>query len=631
MAGLQNIREGLTGPVSKFIVVLIIITFALFFGWGTVFSTSDANTVASVDNKKLDLYDLDFEMRTQQYYLNQRLQEDKNDMNIDEDLLREISINSIISRALILNYLEESGIKIPDSSAYKEISLDQTFLENNKFSKARFEAVARSLGYIPSEYLERIKQDMLLKFWQNGIGESSFVTEDEVKNILRLAGQTRDITFIKLKFSDFKNQFSPNSDEKKAFYKSNNSLFQTEEKANLKYIELSDIKLRDKLKISEDQLKEEYSSYLGDFDTSTRRSASHIEIKVTNKRTREAALSLASELKEMAESGQDFSALVVEFSEDEGSKNTGGDLGVSDGTTFPVEFENALKSLEEGQVSDPVVLGNSIHVLKLLKVQIPTPKSFDSMRLSLKESLEDNLISSRFSDLLDRASNLVFTSGSLDSISEELQIPVLETGLFVKEFAPNPFKDSNLLESLFLEREKPMGYLSDLIELSKGQAIIYEVIDFQEKKILPYGEVESEVLEELVKELAEAEISKKSNQILIGLREKISFNSIADKNGLKLESYKGVQRNSSLLPSTTLLDLFNVSRADQSPLGESILENNDRIIYMVEAINDVEEIFKQDQTNAFSTFLNRERKLSELAEIQSSLKQSAKISIYNSN
>ena len=253
------------------------------------------------------------------------------------------------------------------------------------------------------------------------------------------------------------------------------------------------------------------------------------------------------------------------------------------------------------------------------------------MRLSLKESLEDNLISSRFSDLLDRASNLVFTSGSLDSISEELQIPVLETGLFVKEFAPNPFKDSNLLESLFLEREKPMGYLSDLIELSEGQAIIYEVIDFQEKKILPYAEVESEVLEEMVKELAEAEISKKSNQILLGLREKISFSSIADKNGLKLESYKGVQRNSSLLPSTTLLDLFNVSRADQSPLGESILENNDRIIYMVEAINDVEEIFKQDQTNAFSTFLNRERKLSELAEIQSSLKQSAKISIYNSN
>ena len=253
------------------------------------------------------------------------------------------------------------------------------------------------------------------------------------------------------------------------------------------------------------------------------------------------------------------------------------------------------------------------------------------MRLSLKESLEDNLISSRFSDLLDRASNLVFTSGSLDSISEELQIPVLETGLFVKEFAPNPFKDSNLLESLFLEREKPMGYLSDLIELSEGQAIIYEVLDFQEKKILPYAEVESEVLEEMVKELAEAEISKKSNQILLGLREKISFSSIADKNGLKLESYKGVQRNSSLLPSTTLLDLFNVSRADQSPLGESILENNDRIIYMVEAINDVEEIFKQDQTNAFSTFLNRERKLSELAEIQSSLKQSAKISIYNSN
>ena len=65
MAGLQNIRNSLGGTVSKIVVGLIIVTFALFFGWGTVFSSSEVNVIASVNGKKLDLYDLDFETRTQ--------------------------------------------------------------------------------------------------------------------------------------------------------------------------------------------------------------------------------------------------------------------------------------------------------------------------------------------------------------------------------------------------------------------------------------------------------------------------------------------------------------------------------------------------------------------------------------
>ena len=57
MAGIQNIRKNLSGPTAKVISWAIIITFALFFGWGTVFSGSDANNVLSVNGKKVDVFD----------------------------------------------------------------------------------------------------------------------------------------------------------------------------------------------------------------------------------------------------------------------------------------------------------------------------------------------------------------------------------------------------------------------------------------------------------------------------------------------------------------------------------------------------------------------------------------------
>ena len=107
MAGIKDIRKGLTGTLSKFIVGSIIVTFSLFFGWGTVFSSSEVNQVASVNETTLDVFDLDFEMRNQRYFLNQRFE--GQDLEIEEELIRELSLESIIRRALVLDYLENQG------------------------------------------------------------------------------------------------------------------------------------------------------------------------------------------------------------------------------------------------------------------------------------------------------------------------------------------------------------------------------------------------------------------------------------------------------------------------------------------------------------------------------------------
>ena len=137
MAGIKDIRKGLTGTLSKFIVGSIIVTFSLFFGWGTVFSSSEVNQVASVNETTLDVFDLDFEMRNQRYFLNQRFE--GQDLEIEEELIRELSLESIIRRALVLDYLENQGIEISDRLAYLQIAKDENFLLDGKFSKQRFE------------------------------------------------------------------------------------------------------------------------------------------------------------------------------------------------------------------------------------------------------------------------------------------------------------------------------------------------------------------------------------------------------------------------------------------------------------------------------------------------------------
>ena len=60
MAGMQTIREGLTGNITKLIVVAIIITFVGSIGWAGFFSQGNANIVAKIGSKQITNVDSGF-------------------------------------------------------------------------------------------------------------------------------------------------------------------------------------------------------------------------------------------------------------------------------------------------------------------------------------------------------------------------------------------------------------------------------------------------------------------------------------------------------------------------------------------------------------------------------------------
>ena len=132
MAGIQNIRDNLGSPFVKILTAAIVITFALFFGWGTVFSTSDANTVASINGKKIDVYDLDLEMARVQSILNQRF--DDPNFSVEAEVLKSLALNSLIRDSLVLGFLESHDVEVSNLTAYKLLAKNEAFKEEGKFS-----------------------------------------------------------------------------------------------------------------------------------------------------------------------------------------------------------------------------------------------------------------------------------------------------------------------------------------------------------------------------------------------------------------------------------------------------------------------------------------------------------------
>jgi peptidyl-prolyl cis-trans isomerase C len=77
-------------------------------------------------------------------------------------------------------------------------------------------------------------------------------------------------------------------------------------------------------------------------------------------------LKLANELKARAEKGEDFAALVKQYSDDPGSKDKGGEYTFPRGQMVP-EFEAAAFSMKTNQISDPVETQFGYHIIKLLE------------------------------------------------------------------------------------------------------------------------------------------------------------------------------------------------------------------------------------------------------------------------
>jgi parvulin-like peptidyl-prolyl isomerase len=92
---------------------------------------------------------------------------------------------------------------------------------------------------------------------------------------------------------------------------------------------------------------------------------------------------------ERARSGEDFAALAREFSEDSGTRKSGGDTGLFMRGTMVPPFEEVAFSLNPGEVSDPVDTVFGVHILKLEERQEGRLMPLDEVREQLRDYVRE--------------------------------------------------------------------------------------------------------------------------------------------------------------------------------------------------------------------------------------------------
>ncbi len=153
------------------------------------------------------------------------------------------------------------------------------------------------------------------------------------------------------------------------------------------------------IKISDEEMKKYYEDHKKDYYKDEVK-ASHILVSTQDKNgkplsdeKKKEAKKKAEDLLKRAKSGEEFSELAKENSDDSGSAAQGGDLGYfSKGMMVP-EFEKAAFNLKPGEISDIVESSFGYHIIKVTdKVNEQTPYN------DVKDSIKTILLNEKFTE-----------------------------------------------------------------------------------------------------------------------------------------------------------------------------------------------------------------------------------------
>ncbi len=212
----------------KLLVGIIILPF-VFWGMGDVFSSGSQNVLVKIDNEKISAKEF-------VDYLNRLNLDKKQRMDLSKGDLFEKILSDYIGKKIIALEIENFGIELTDKSLKNIITNDSNFMEDNKFSRTKYEKFLLesniSAPLFEQNILEQEKKRQLLTYLSEGVNLPHFLIEEEFKK----ENQIKKIKFLEL--DEMYKNITIEENEIKEIYEKNKQFF-SEKLKKIKYVELT--------------------------------------------------------------------------------------------------------------------------------------------------------------------------------------------------------------------------------------------------------------------------------------------------------------------------------------------------------------------------------------------------------
>lgn len=363
-----------------------------------------------------------------------------------------------------------------------------------------YRALVGAQGMTPEGFEAGMRRDISARQVLGGVANTAFATDEQTKLAVDALYQQREIQLAQFRAKDFASQVKVNDADVEAFYKSNQELFRQKEQSTIEYVVLNADAVKSMIKPSEDDLRTYYKENLGRFMDKEQRHISHILIDAPASMSaadREKAKQRAEQLlAEVKANPAQFAEIAKKNSQDTGSRNSGGDLGLVKQGDMVKPFEDVAFALKTGDISDLVSTEYGFHIIKVSEIKTPRTPTFEELRAKIETEVLAQQVQRKYAEVAESFSNMVFEqSDSLQPVAEKLGLKIQKADHITRSAAPGAtgaLANPTFLEALFSSDALQNKRNTEAIEVAPSTLASGRVVEHFDARILPFEEVKAQ-------------------------------------------------------------------------------------------------------------------------------------------
>jgi peptidyl-prolyl cis-trans isomerase D len=530
----------------KWSLGLVCVAFVLFyipdFLKGTGADAASTDTIAKVEGHEITAGEF---RRTYQAQLQQfRAQYGA---NLNDQLLKQLGIEQQILQQMVderaaLAEAERLGITVSDEEVRQRIFAMPAFQENGGFiGEQRYQQLLRMQRppMLPSEFETNVRSGLTVEKLRASLTDWLAVPDKELEEAYRRRNDKIKLAVVTFNADSFRGQATASDADVASHFEAHKDDFKIPEKRKIRYLLLDIEAMRAKVVVPQADIEKAYNNSIEQYTTPEQVRASHILLKTEGKNDADVKAKAEAILKE-AKAGADFAELAKKNSEDESNAKNGGDLDYFGRGRMVPEFDQAVFTMQPGQISDLVKTQYGYHIIKLVDKKSAATRSLAEVRQQLTDQLAYERAQAQAADLAAKLEKQVSKPADLDKVAKAEGLTVQESGFFAREepilgLGPAPEATNKAFDM------KP-GDVAGPLRASRG--FVFETLVAKQDPYVPkLDEVKERVRDEVIKQKARDLSTQKAAELAAKLKAAPDFEKAAKAAGFEAKTTELIARD----------------------------------------------------------------------------------------
>jgi peptidyl-prolyl cis-trans isomerase D len=510
--------------LMQFLLLLLILPSFVLVGVSQYESRGSNDGVATVDGRTITQQEWESAQRRQIEQARAMMGAQFDQKLFDSPEAKQEVLDGLVAERAISAEVARNHLTVGNDTLYKAIK-EQTGMQkpDGSFDLDAYKAFLKAQGMSAESFQARIGYQMAVQQLAASVQNTAFAPRSVAGRLSDLNDQQREVQEILFPASNYAAQVKVTDEMVKAYYDKNAALFQVPETIKAEYVVLNPEAIEKMVTVSDAEIADAYNKNKARFSTPEKRSASHILITVAKdaKPADDAAAKAKAQaiLAELQKAPNDFAKIAKAQSQDPGSAELGGDLGVVEKGLFDKPVEDAIFALKEGETSGLVRSSFGYHIVKVTKVVPATQKPLEEAKPEIAAELKKTKMASKYSERAETFTNTVYEqSDSLKPVADKMGLTIETVDGLTR--TPNPalgkplLNNDKFLKAIFSQDAIANKRNTEAVEVAPSTLVSGRVVEFKPATKRPLAEVDA-VIRQRVTQEEEMRLARKAGEAKI--------------------------------------------------------------------------------------------------------------------